>query len=444
MVTAILPSVTKSANQIAFPAPQARGNGRLASGSAESDQTVTPSRWAEQHSSLDSRHGLPWYSMSGTRLAGFVGTFAGFGALLALGCFLPLPSLFETSRYSPEDALKVTYYLVGSISLIIAIVSYFGLRGLRGEEGKGLYTIYACDASHDVASATSRESRLPYWRLFYYSIHACRQPYIGLGYVGGFVARASSVGISLFLPLLVNHYYISSGLCKVDDTTAIKTQCREAYILAAKLTGVSQLMALVLAPAYGFFSDKHGHFHIPLLVASACGILGHGAFSFLVQSPDPSQEHGSNLIYIWVSLLGASQIGAIVCSLGLISRGVAAQDNTPCILEPSRSSSFEEETHPSHAQNPDQDPLFDNETDRLLQNPLKDEAMLQHFQGSIAGTYSLAGGVGILFLTKVGGSLFDDFVASPFIILFISYIMLFVATVLDGLLRSRASREVVK
>ena len=61
--------------------------------------------------------------------------------------------------------------------------------------------------------------------------------------------------------------------------------------------------------------------------------------------------------------------------------------------------------------------------------------MLRNLSGSIAGTYSLAGGVGILLLTKAGGFLFDTFVASPFIILLVSYAMLFLSTILSGLLQ---------
>ena len=335
MVTAILPSVTVSEHQDSSPSPPEPSCARPTSSSIESDLTVTPLRWAEEQRPHDPKPGLPWHSVSGTRLAGFVGAFAGFGALLALGCFLPLPSSFEKHLYGPEDALKMTYYLVGSISLLIALLCFFGLRDLKGEEEKGIHALCTLTSFPGATHASRRGSRLPYWKLFYYSLRAGRHPHIGLGYVGGFVARASSVGISLFLPLLVNHYYISTGRCRVDETTDVKSQCREAYVLAAKLTGVSQLLALILAPAYALFSEKHGRFHIPLLVASLCGILGYGAFAFLVQSPDPTHEDGSNLIYVWVSLLGAGQIGAVVCSLGLISRGVQTTRDAPELLKQS-------------------------------------------------------------------------------------------------------------
>lgn len=44
------------------------------------------------------------------------------------------------------------------------------------------------------------------------------------------------MAISLFIPLFVNSYFISSGLCKGnpgDNTEEMKRECRRAYVLAA-------------------------------------------------------------------------------------------------------------------------------------------------------------------------------------------------------------------
>ena len=52
-------------------------------------------------------------------------------------------------------------------------------------------------------------------------------------------------------------------------------------------------------------------------------------------------------------------------------------------------------------------------------------------KGSIAGIYSLAGGAGILLLTKLGGALFDSWTpGAPFFIMAIFNAMLLVAVLL--------------
>lgn len=50
----------------------------------------------------------------------------------------------------------------------------------------------------------------------------------------------------------------------------------------------------------------------------------------------------------------------------------------------------------------------EGETTRLLQDEPDTLTSCSDFKGSIAGVYSLAGGVGILLLTKLGGYLFDN------------------------------------
>lgn len=45
---------------------------------------------------------------------------------------------------------------------------------------------------------------------------AARDPRITLAYIGGLVARADSIVISLFIPTVVSHYFVEHGLCEVD------------------------------------------------------------------------------------------------------------------------------------------------------------------------------------------------------------------------------------
>ena len=58
---------------------------------------------------------------------------------------------------------------------------------------------------------------------------------------------------------------------------------------------------------------------------------------------------------------------------------------------------------------------------------------LQHLKGSIAGVYSLSGGVGILLLTKLGGMLFDRNTSAPFVMLALFNAFLLVVGIICGL-----------
>ena len=404
--------------------PNVRPPNHTVNSSVSSELTITPER-LESHTRSPDLEAESSFSVSPTRLAGFVGAFAGLGALLALVVFLPLPTRFKEGDLSAAQALAYTYYIVGGVAFLVSIACFFGLRGLRGEEGKGLQALWQSSNPGPL-----RKSDLPYWSLFLQSMKVgATDSLIGLGYLGGFVARASSVGISLFIPLFINDYFISSGLCRVDDPAFVKSQCHEAYILSSKLTGTSQLVALIFAPIFGYLADRYRLYHVPLLVAAISGILGYTGFS-LVKIPDPSREGGSYLIYAIVALIGINQIGCIVCSLGLLARGISGiEDGQQHSQVSDPDDSVEQEIQRSERDE-------DHESTGLLEdsNPCIEKTHhLQVLKGSIAGTYSLGGGFSILLLTKFGGYLFDTQTkAAPFIMLLVFNVLLVIGILLSS------------
>ncbi|KAJ5232636.1 hypothetical protein N7468_005592 [Penicillium chermesinum] len=399
MVTAVLPTVTGKAFR---RQPQAYRQ------SVSSELTITPDR-------LNRRLASPVATESeaspSARLSGFVGLFAGCGALVSLGVFLPLPARFEAVGFSPSEALQRSYYIVAAVALIVSVISFFGLRKLPGEEDKGWNALWKKDIQDvDERSGPFEPSRLPCWKqLTTAMLPGFRNRSIGLGYVGGFVARASSVGISLFIPLAVNHYYRTSGLCHEDHDPVpgsglgdIKRACPKAYILASILTGVSQLIALIAAPAFGYLTDKSRRYNAPLLVAAFVGVVGYIAFG-LMPNPQFKGPDGNPGVFLLMALIGISQIGAIVCSLAVLSNGilrVSLDDETLRKIYDDQgvrqgTSANGEDGAPGEGQ-----PLLAGSLNQRLEH-------LSHLKGSIAGVYSLYGGVGILILTKVGGLLFD-------------------------------------
>lgn len=433
MVTAVLPTMSfvardKPATDPTQSSDIFEGDGHAPSPSISSELTITPSRFrsqSEQPAAAPQDAGDSHQSLrsSSSQIAGFVGFFAGCGALLALLLFLPLPAHFQESGSSPDRALQYSYYIVAMVALIVATICYAGLRNLKGESAKGW------TSRHGVSKTSMRLA----WQHFRTAlILGISNSDISLGYIGGFVARASSVGISLFVPLLVNASFTSSGLCKSGDTPGglpdLKRRCPKAYVLAAQLTGVSQMVALICAPVFGFTSAKFGTI-IPLMFASAAGIVGYPVFATQF-----SPEGHRAISFLSVCLIGISQIGAIVCSLANLSSGVLdpdSQENRPeAQYSQAASDAPLSETEVNGS-------LSDEQTGLLFGTSTENVLDLSEVKGSIAGMYSLYGGAGILLLTKLGGYLFDKVTfGGPFYIMAAFNAILMVACVLISLLRA--------
>ena len=120
-----------------------------------------------------------------------------------------------------------------------------------------------------------------------------------------------------------------------------------------------------------------------------------------------------------MALLGISQIGAIVCSLGLLGRSVLGSHAEREQLGPAFPDLVARAEGPNSTGNNTAGstvaPSDNNDySEDAAEDAAEDAPLLRgrgssknHLKGSIAGVYSLAGGVGILLLTKVGGLLFD-------------------------------------
>lgn len=425
MVTAILPSMTVVKELKPDPRSPtlrrvANGSRHAVAASISSELTITPDRF--RSSSQEPNGDVPAKKNMGastSQLAGLVGMFTGCGALVALLVFLPLPTRFQQAGESPAAAVAAAFYVVGAVAVLVAIGCFFGLRQLPGEEEKGWRRLLGKDEPKGAGTYHARDLILAYPFLFLESVRlGFKSPLIGLGYVGGFVARASSVAISLFIPLFTNHYFLQTGECAVDPSNPsdIKHACPQAYKLAAMLTGISQLIALLCAPVFGYLSGKYPKYNIPLLLAAVSGIAGYAMFGSLA-SPDYKSEDGTGAVFFIVALLGISQIGAIVCSLALLGRGI---NNDESSVDSSAIDSTNGSYHPSAGATPptsapitpvhEEEPLLPQNqsysTSRLDTSP--ESKSYNDMKGSIAGTYSLLGGFGILLLTKAGGALFDS------------------------------------
>ncbi|KAK6605792.1 hypothetical protein QC760_007200 [Botrytis cinerea] len=447
MVTAILPSMSARETDDSEGSPISRSalpeNVRhsIATESIDSEITITPTNYNDRREIPPGDHSksMKQTGSSPPRLAGFVGLFTGCGALVALIAFLPLPAQFSRMKgVSQGQAVADSFYVVGVVSLMVSCFCFIGLRGLAGEEGKGWRLLLGRPIARDTVGRpggrADTEKFQPYWTLISDSIIlGFKDAQIGLGYLGGFVARASSVGISLFIPLYINSYFIGHGFCQGspnDPSPELKKECRRAYVLAAELTGASQLIALLCAPLFGYLSDRYRRFNVPLLTASVFGVIGYIGFAQLV-SPEPQDINGrggSPIVFVMVALIGISQIGAIVCSLGLLGRGVLGDEggyNLSSQLQDARSD-----------ENTDSRDTTTETASLIAPLPLPKIPSRNHLKGSIAGVYSLSGGAAILLLTKLGGYLFDNLsTGAPFYMMAIFNAILLVIGIGAGVYR---------
>lgn len=441
MVTAILPALTmkksgssdsaeESPSNVAPQTPNLNNVRHSGSFSISSQLTITPTRYAgrdrspgaasaeQSASAKTASSGNSKRDATGgvsSQLAGYVGMFTGIGALLAVAVFLPLPATIAGSGTSKKDAVKDSFYIVACVAFIVGALVFFGLRGLPGDQDKGFGNLFssatASSRKQDTGDVASRTNPTYLQLVREALVLAFTDSRIALGYLGGFVARASSVAISLFIPLFVNAYFIREGLCTGDPGEDIKSNCRRAFTLASMLTGFAELAALICAPIFGWFSSRmtgRGALsNLPLGVGAVAGIVGSISFG-LVEDPDPfSEGHHGKLSILAVVLLGISQIAAIVCSLGSLAKGIqnasARSDNhdAESLTNTQRTNSdaaiVDEATETA--------PLIAPAQQNTSTAPLNiDRTQLK---GTIAGVYSLIGGAGILILTKLGGVLFD-------------------------------------
>jgi hypothetical protein len=135
------------------------------------------------------------------------------------------------------------------------------------------------------------------------------------------------------------------------------------------------------------------------VASTVLGIVGYLAFPRLY-SPEFRDVNGHNgrpAVFLLAALMGASQIGPIVCSLGSLGRGVLKAEHTPTALRG--------ETAPLLYPRDDDDDLEEPDTSSIEEeDPAPSRVRLK---GSVAGVYSWCGGAAILLLTKLGRYLFD-------------------------------------
>lgn len=296
---------------------------------------------------------------SRARVAGITGFSTGIGALLAALVLSRLPTFFAHDselvpgglRNIPNGGatLVITFAVTACLLLVAALVAALFLH-----------------SPPDLLDRQNRE--MPFWRRLRIGLTAMRNPLVLLAYLSGFVARADSIALTLFIAPWVDNYMTAAGLCPPRDPSAL-TRCRAAKRQASTLMAVSHTAMLLGAPLFGVLSDRLGAVKAVAIPAGA----GVAAFGLLLSMHSPQ----SPLVYLAMALAGLADIGMIISSMALMA-AVSA---------------------PEH-------------------------------RGAFSGVYSFFGALGIIVTSKVGGHLFDRVhETASFSVVAISSGVVFLATI---------------
>ena len=180
-----------------------------------------------------------------SKFAGLVGLSSGLGALLGVFVFLPLPTRFDDA----VRGLQTTYLIVAAVAIFGALLMFTSWITLYRKSA------HVNTTQNEVVPTSNNQPRITkFIKKAKEGLLAAKNPNIFLGYAGNFLARSDSVSITLFLPLWVYRFYLDNNLCgifDINDPNQGKESCRDAYVRASILSGVTQVFALVGAPIFG-------------------------------------------------------------------------------------------------------------------------------------------------------------------------------------------------
>lgn len=277
---------------------------------------------------------------SRAKVAGITGFASGLGALFAALILSRLPTFFTgDSNLAPGGlrdlpnggvTLVITFTITATLLLVAALVAAIFLR-----------------APPELSTNISIPAKLCLPQRIRTGVTAMRDPLVLLAYVSGFVARADSIALTLFIAPWVDKYMTAHGLCPPPTPNTVSTRCQPAKRLASTLMSVAHTTILLGAPLFGVLSDKIGSIKA-IAIPSGSGLLAFGILSFL-------KNPRSGLVYGAMAMAGLADIGMIIASMALMA-SVSA---------------------PQH-------------------------------RGALAGVYSFFGALGIIITSKVGGYLFDQ------------------------------------
>ena len=214
------------------------------------------------------------------KATGFLGIMNGLGAMTAALFLLKLPAMFKAGGMDAEGAAFATYSTMAAVTLVIAIIMFFGLR--RGIE-------------------LSYVNKTPMLRQLQEGMAEARRPVIALAYSASFVARGNLAVVGTFYTLWASLY----GTSELGMTSA------ESISKGGGILAISYMASLLSAPLFGIMVDRINRV-TALAVSLFIGAIGYGGTYFL---HDPF----SLPTIICLIFIGMAEVGCIITSGVLIA-----------------------------------------------------------------------------------------------------------------------------
>ncbi|MEU9886288.1 MFS transporter [Sphaerisporangium sp. NPDC051011] len=217
---------------------------------------------------------------------GLTGVFSGVGAVIAVLVLVKLPRTLEGSGLSPVAATRLAFLLVAAGILLVAGLLWLTLSSVK-------------------VSETAERTPLP--RLVREGVALARDPGVALSYAASFVARADLAIVVSFMTLWISDYATSER----GMTSA------EALAKAGAVVGVSQTVALLCAPVFGWLGDRMPRQNLVVLAQALAAV----AYLSTLLVEDPL---GGGMMLVAV-LIGVGEIAGITTAGPLLAQQVPAE-----------------------------------------------------------------------------------------------------------------------
>lgn len=236
-----------------------------------------------------------------SRVAGIVGFVSGLGAIFGAFGF---SRLYVFARHAELAGLReranggvnFMFVITGIIQILSSIIPLFFLIIPALDDNPG-----------DKLNLVQRIKT---------GIVAMRNPLVCLAYASGYVARADSIAISLFISPWVLSHMERTGGCPPEDVSNLNwghVQCPPAKSRSSSLSGVSNLVMLFGAPLFGVLSDRFGPIKT-LIIPSILGSLCFFLLGTVLSNPE------STSVYIAFAVAGMADIGMIITSMAVMAQ----------------------------------------------------------------------------------------------------------------------------
>lgn len=213
--------------------------------------------------------------------AGLLSVSSGFGALFAL--------FLLVGYVPPQLCVENTYYLVGTLAIVIAASLVMMLRGIVSHQSQNDTKPKLCKLLTETAKIFVKDIKVQV---------AC---------FGGFCARAGSIIVTAYVSLWVVRFTEEAQLCGDTNSTEFtqcgedlvnpeKRSCSEAFTVTSSISGVSQVVVLIFAVVFGIVGTRISNIYKGLCAAALIGAVSYG-IAPLFDDPTSSSVIGAAALW---------------------------------------------------------------------------------------------------------------------------------------------------